>query len=353
MTILSSWLSWEYVVGTGKVARGDHVVLGADIGGTSTRVVVADRDGEVLARGVAGGGNPVSAPDSAGAAFGQALRAALGGVDPGRVRAAVIGIAGGSALRDPQMRATFDRAWTGAGLTCTPDYRSDLEVAFAAGTAQSDGSVLIAGTGAVAGVISGHRLGHTVDGHGWLVGDDGSGFWLGREAVRATLRSLEQAGEEPGVLVRSVLQQLDVHGEAAGEGEGQAAQASVIHAVHSRPPVRLADLAPLVSVAHDQGDPAAVRIVDEAARRLADTLGRLPATYPTGPIVLAGSLTRPESPVGVTLRGLLAAGQPQTEPVTARDEVIGAVWLALLAAGPVVATARVRARLVADGVTTS
>ena len=341
MTILSSWLSWEYVVGTGKVARGDHVVLGADIGGTSSRVVVADRDGEVLARGVAGGGNPVSAPDSAGDAFGEALRVALGRVDPGRVRSAVIGIAGGSALRDPRVRATFDRAWTGAGLTCTPDYRSDLEVAFAAGT------------GAVAGVISGHRLGHTVDGHGWLVGDDGSGFWLGREAVRATLRSLEQAGEEPGVLVRSVLQQLDVHGEAAGEGEGQAAQASVIHAVHSRPPVRLADLAPLVSVAHDQGDPAAVRIVDEAARRLADTLGRLPATYPTGPIVLAGSLTRPESPVGVTLRGLLAAGQPQTEPVTARDEVIGAVWLALLAAGPVVATARVRARLVADGVTTS
>ncbi len=304
------------------------LVLGGDLGGTSTRIVVVDPAGAVLGRGVAGGGNPVSNPDTSAAAFADALGRALREIDPRQVRSAVIGVAGGGRLRDPRVRAAFDESWWRCGLTCTPDYRSDLEVAYAAGTTEPSGSVLIAGTGAVAGVITDHRLGATADGDGWLLGDDGSGFWMGREAVRATLRFLESGTGGRGVLVRSVLSHL-----VPTTGGGESERNLVIRAVHDRAPVRLADLAPLVTTAYDAGDPAAVRIVEGAARLLADTLARLPGGHAPGPLVLAGSLTRGQSPVGARLRDVLAA-QAGRAPATASDEVWGAAWLALLAAGP-------------------
>ena len=50
------------------------LVLGGDLGGTSTRIVVADSEGNVIGRGAAAGGNPTSHPASAAANFGQANR---------------------------------------------------------------------------------------------------------------------------------------------------------------------------------------------------------------------------------------------------------------------------------------
>ena len=71
------------------VVPADSLVLGGDLGGTSTRIVIADHNGTVAGRGTAGGGNPTSHPASAATALGQALTAALDGIDPGHVRTAV------------------------------------------------------------------------------------------------------------------------------------------------------------------------------------------------------------------------------------------------------------------------
>jgi glucosamine kinase len=319
----------------------DSLVLGGDLGGTSTRILVAGTDGRRCGRGTAGAGNPVSNPAGAAEALGDALGAALAGVDPGRVRASVLGVAGLSALRTPPVVARFGRVWADAGLTCDPGYRADLEVAFAAGTPEPDGSVLVAGTGATAGAVVGHRLTRTADGHGWLLGDDGSGFWLGREAVRAALHTLD-AGEPPGPLAASVLRALD----AAGPGFGGPDQRRdrVIQAVHSRPGVELSALAPLVSAAYRDGDPQARSIVERAAAALLATVGRIRGPEETTPIVLAGSLTGDTSPVGATLRRLLPARF--AGPVRpARSGVGGAAWLALAALDPALATRDAHARL--------
>ena len=320
------------------MSRAHLLVLGGDIGGTATRIIVADDEGNVHARGTAGGGNPVSHPETAADAFGEALARALAGIDPRQIGAAVVGLAGGSALRDPVIGRRFDAAWSRAGLAGRPDYRSDLEVAYAAGTDEPDGVVLIAGTGAVAGTITGQRLDRTVDGHGWLLGDDGSGYWVGRAAVRATLRELEEPGHEPGFLTASVVHRLVGQVEVDGSRD---LRVRIVHAVNDRAPVLLAELAPLVSEAHLAGDPVATSIVDGAAQRLAVTLDRLGAHE--GPVVLAGSLTRPDSPVGNSLRNRI--GRPAAIR-TARDEVAGAAWLAL-AAGDVglAADPQVRNRL--------
>jgi glucosamine kinase len=329
----------------------EPLVLGGDLGGTSTRILVVGADGREHGRSTAGGGNPISHPAGAAAALAEALRTALAGVDPGRVRASVIGVAGGSALRTPPVAAQFGQVWVDAGLTCDPGYAPDLEVAFAAGTPEPDGTVLVAGTGATAGAVTGHRLTRTADGHGWLLGDDGSGFWLGREAVRAALRTLD-AGEPPGRLAGSVLRELDAAETADELPTAHARRGTdrrrdrVIQAVNSRPGVQLSALAPLVTAAYRDGDPQARSIVERAAAALLATLSRIRDQGERTPIVLAGSLTSDTSPVGTTLRALLAARF--AGPVrSARSGAGGAAWLALAALDPALATRDAHARLCA------
>ena len=329
----------------------NSLVLGGDLGGTATRILVVGTDGRECGRGTAGAGNPVSHPAGAAEALGDALRAALVGIDPGRVRASVLGVAGISALRTPPMAARFGQVWTHMGLTCDPGYAADLEVAFAAGTPEPDGSVLVAGTGATAGAVIERRLTRTADGHGWLLGDDGSGFWLGREAVRAALHTLD-AGEPAGRLVGSVLRELEADeagdevGSAPAGREADRRRDRVIQAVNARPGVELSVLAPLVSAAYRAGDPQARSIVERAAAALLATLGRIRDPAATTPIVLAGSLTSDTSPVGSTVRRLLPARF--AGPVRpARSGVGGAAWLALAALDPALATREAHARLCA------
>jgi N-acetylglucosamine kinase-like BadF-type ATPase len=319
------------------------LALGGDLGGTSTRILVVGPDGREHGRGVTGGGNPTTDPAGAAAALGEALRTALAGVDPALVKASVLGVAGGSALRTPAVASHFSRVWAEAGLTCDPGYVPDLEVAFASGTADPDGAVLVAGTGAAAGSLVDRRLMRTADGHGWLLGDDGSGFWLGREAVRATLRSLD-AGARPGPLVESVLRELDALPAARDHHREQVVR--VIQVVNSRPGVQLSALAPLVTAAYRVGDPQAESIVERAASALVATLGLIRDPGETTPIVLAGSLAGEQSPVGAVLRQLLSERHSGVV-LPARTGVGGAAWLALAALDPALATTDTHARLCA------
>ncbi|MER6993469.1 BadF/BadG/BcrA/BcrD ATPase family protein [Saccharopolyspora hirsuta] len=295
------------------------VVLGLDVGGTSSRALVSDLSGHVLGRGEAAGGNPNSHPaDEAVRQIAAATRTALREVDPARVRAAVVGMAGVSKMADPQFRELFEREWAGSGLTCAVRPISDCEVAFAAGSPEPSGTVLIAGTGAIAARIEQHRLTRTAGGYGWLLGDEGSAYWLGREAVRAALNALDR-GEPLHGLTAAVREALLPDVPDAGRKQ-------LITAVNAAPPIRLAELAPLVTKA---SDPTATAIVERAARVLADTAEETRAPDDATPIVLAGGLVAPENPVGEALRAELAArGFPA--PNTAGPGAAGAAWLAAL-----------------------
>ena len=75
---------------------GEALVMGVDVGGTSTRVLVASVDGETRGHGRAAGGNPTAWPvDQAAASLAAAVSAALEGVEPAAVRAVGLGMAGG------------------------------------------------------------------------------------------------------------------------------------------------------------------------------------------------------------------------------------------------------------------
>ncbi len=338
-------------------------VLGADLGGTSTRVLVADADGTPLGRGRGGPGNPVSSPALAASSLSTALAQALDGLDPTTAVRAVLGVAGGSALARGPRREEFGAVLAAAGLRVRPEYVGDVEVAFAAGTASPDGAVLVAGTGASAGQVRGGRVVRTAAGHGWLLGDDGSGYWLGREAVRVALDALD-AGWVPDGLPRTVLAHLAHLDDPSGgprdapagapwgrvdEATRRSWKALVVRAVSSRPPVRLADLARLVTDAAASADPHALPLVERAGAALVAPLR--PLLDPGGPLVLAGGLVPPGSVVTAAVVRALA-GQAADPPrvVHAGPGEAGAAWLALgPPAGPAEHLAVVRARLGVPG----
>jgi N-acetylglucosamine kinase-like BadF-type ATPase len=307
----------------------DGCVVGLDAGGTSTRALLAGLDGRRLGTGSAGGANPNShRPEDAAERIATALCAALTGIEPDTVRAGVLGVAGSSKLADPRVAELFAAAWRRAGLRCPMRVVADYEAAFAAGTAEPDGTALVAGTGSVAARIENRRRVATAGGYGWLLGDEGSAFWLGRQAVRVALRALE-SGAPPGALAVAVLGEVLGEEAVAGAPDGVRRRqfSLLISTVNDAPPIRLARLAPLVSAAADAGDPAAAEVVAEAARLLAGAALAVRRDGETTPVVLIGSLVGPGSPVGERLRAELA--HRCSGPVhVAVDGAAGAAWLA-------------------------
>ncbi|WP_428964707.1 N-acetylglucosamine kinase [Micromonospora fluostatini] len=305
----------------------DTVLVGLDVGGTSTRALAVTRTGERLGTGRGGGGNPTShGAERAADEILTALRGALATVDPTRVRAGTIGLAGaGRLLADPDGRAAFDRAWHAAGLRCPYTVLGDALVAYASGTARPDGTVLIAGTGAIAAEVRHLRLDRTADGHGWLLGDAGSGFWLGREAVRRLLADLDRA-HAPGDLAAQVLTALTGSPEVASRPRRTVD--AVVQAVTRRPPVELARLAPLVVAAAHRGDPVAGALITEAAEHLAATVARIRPPDAADPVVLAGGLLTGDTPLAAAVRAELTRRWPRTPLLTAGDGAAAAAWLA-------------------------
>ncbi|NEB78013.1 ATPase, partial [Streptomyces sp. SID14478] len=174
--------------------------------------------------------------------------------------------------------------------------------------------------------VAGRQSVRVVDGDGWLLGDTGSGFWLGRQALRGALRAVD-GREEWGQLVSLVLDRV-VPGRADPaldwHGRHRLKQAIAGWAYGQRP-VALAELSPLVATAAERGDLRARRLLDEATRHLADTVAVLEPA-PGESLVITGGLLGPGGPLGDRLR---AAVQPMGLRCSAvPDGVGGAVALA-------------------------
>lgn len=306
------------------------LAVGVDIGGTSSRALAVTSSGAAVGRGSAAGGNPTThPPDVAASRVASAVADAV--PDGTSVTSCLLGVAGQSKFTDPTVLVLFKSALRKVGVTCRIDVVSDAEVAFASATSAKDGTVLIGGTGSVAARIVDHRKASWQGGWGWLLGDDGSAFWIGRQAIRATLRLLHSR-DDAGTLALAVL------AEAFGTSDASFSDVTwrqltvqrLITAVNAEAPIQLARYASLVSA--NAADPMAAAIIEEAASHLA-RLGHATRTPgETTPIVLAGSVISPDSPVGLALRKKLAH---ETEVLSAADGAVGAAWLAALRAwGP-------------------
>ncbi|GAB1646364.1 N-acetylglucosamine kinase [Krasilnikovia sp. MM14-A1259] len=308
-----------------NATAASSLVLGIDAGTGLVEAVCATTDGHVVGRGRSGSANAMALPVAEVVEhLSAAGRQALSTVDPAQVRVVVVGAAG--VLRFTRGAAVEPLAgvWRLAGLTCPVQVVADAVTAFAAGTQRRHGSVLIADIGAIAARIGDGKVLERVDGNGWLVGDDGSGFWLGRQAVRAVFAELDHRGE-PTLLTQAVLATL------VGEESVPADPAEQIlvlrDSVYDGPPIALAGLARLVPAAAEAGDRVAQRIVDRAVTLLVDSANSLNADDPDEPLVLAGSLLSGHGPIGREVQRRLASYH-QADPVLAGSCAGAAAWLA-------------------------
>ena len=308
-------------------SRPDLLVMGIEAGTFRVDAAVADLEGTVLGRGRSGSANPSALPLADVAAhLVEATAAALEGLEAQAVRSVVVGTAGILGFQRGRSAARLAALWHEAGLACPVTVVADAVTAFAAGTERPSGSVLIAGAGAIAAHVQGERVTARIDGNGWLVGDDGSGFWLGRQAVRAVFAALDGRGE-PTLLLDAVLAAI-AGGRPVPPGHAQRV-ALLRDAVYDGPPVALAALAPLVPAAAEAGDRVAHRIVEQAIELLVETSAALVAGGFDAhePLVLAGSLMHQDGPIRREVARRLTERHGRT-PLAAPPGAGGALWLA-------------------------
>ncbi len=259
-----------------------RVVVGVDAGASRVRIIVA-RDGHIAAQAEAAAVNPnVVGADASVAAILDLLRSQLHGATPDAMCVGAAGIDRDSTL------ATYTSAIKTAiaprQLTIVPDALLALRAAVADG----DGAVIIAGTGSIGFAVRDDHM-FRCGGYGHVFGDEGSGFVIGREGVRLTLRALDGRSPKDG-LTQAVCEYLnasDVRGLLARVYEDAA------------PNRRLAELAPMVVTFASDGHRAAAKIVQQAALDLAE-LARTVARHAgiseqAVPLVLAGGLLQENS----------------------------------------------------------
>src|SRR5690242_12892108 len=253
-------------------------LVAVDAGGTSTRAVVVRPPGQCVGYAVAGGGNPTAVgPEAAVASVAEGVRAALrrAEVPSTRIRRVVVAMAGAGTT---SVAAQIRRRLAGIGLDAPLVPESDLLATYFSGTHRPDGYAVVAGTGAGAiRVEDGHQVA-VADGLGWLLGDEGSGFWIGQRVVRAALADLDGRGPSTA-LTPLMLERLGVAAPSAVGGREPILAA--VRALYAAAPVRLADHAALVFEA--EGDATADRIVDEASAALLRALSAVRSSTVSGP----------------------------------------------------------------------
>ncbi len=224
-------------------------VLGLDSGGTKTLAALADRDGRVLRLWRGGSLDPVSVPD-----WPERLEALVTGLAP---EASVLGLPYHGEIADlSQRQQDTARALLPGRVLVDNDVRIAFDGAFAGGP----GALILAGTGSMAWASLGgpqHRSG----GWGDLFGDEGSAYWIGREALAALSRELD-GRLPPSRFSAGLLRALGVGPEAVLDWcQAQDHQRSAI-----------AGLARVVATLAEAGDPVAITILTRAAEALAETL---------------------------------------------------------------------------------
>ncbi|WP_349897749.1 N-acetylglucosamine kinase [Parafrigoribacterium soli] len=305
-------------------------ILAMDAGGTSTRAVTLDATGRCLGYGRAGTGNPTAAGiDHAVDQLALAAEGALGGQPaPGPGSFAVISLAGSTSA--PFTERLSERL-SALGFAAAPILQPDLLGTYFSGTIASEGSALIAGTGAVAGRIAEGRLDFTRGGTGWLLGDDGSGFWIGQRVARAVVADLDGLGPAT-VLTARVLASFAIEPAVSVLRGRPFALIRLMEELYALRPVDLARLAPLAFGAAE--DPVARDILAAAADALAQLLAATRGPDDGGPIVLGGSILAAGMRVAPEIfEGSLADAACGAVLVPVVDGVVGAAMLGLREAG--------------------
>ena len=243
--------------------RDMKLFLGIDGGQTATKSILADASGQVLGAGRGGpaihlkdGATREHARNALYEAIHEALRQA-GLADATEIACAFLGFSGVSGPEAPAAKIyceVVQEQFAVRSIFIDHDARTALAGAIPSMT----GVIAIAGTGSIAFAMDARGASARAGGWGYLLGDPGSAYEIGRQALAAVAQAHDGAG--PATLLSSLLlQALDIH------------DASEITQVVYRdvsPKLRIAGVCSAVAAAAASGDKVAGSIFEEAGRGL-------------------------------------------------------------------------------------
>ncbi|MCF2707163.1 hypothetical protein I6E29_07795 [Arcanobacterium haemolyticum] len=297
-------------------------ILAGDIGGTSCKVVVADLDGEILGYGRAGGGN-IRSNDRALDNIDSAIQDAYVAAGSPRIISAHIGIAGAGPARWAEINSAIQARWHHA---CKLIVTSDIETAFMASSPTENGALLLAGTGAIAAVFQEAQIVARCDGMGWLLGDIGSGVWLGMRVLQAVAADLDSRGA-PTALTPALCELAGISSSVLDRRQ------SLIAWAYALKPTDYGGFARFVF--ENATDLVGRAIIDEAVtglvRSLTGAYSNVISDPATSSLVLTGGLLGPGGPLRPYVRQRLDQEYPCLGVVSEEETnspILGAVRLA-------------------------
>lgn len=231
-----------------------RLIIGVDAGGTKTAVMVA-REGQVVSRGTGPGAKMRSGRGIACAAtIAEVVRRALAQAGATRGDLLIAGVAGaGREAEREELRQAFRTETLAERVVVT----GDTEIALAAAFGDLPGIVITAGTGSMGVARDPYGRLHRAGGYGWQMGDEGSGYAIGRAALGAVGRAADDRSP------RTELTPLLLKATRSEGFDG------LIRWAAAAGPAEVAGLAPAVFEAAQLGDTVAAGIMDYAARELA------------------------------------------------------------------------------------
>jgi len=296
-------------------------VLGIDAGGTKTVCQVADATGLILAESRGPGANLQNAGElQVEKVLHEVIQAATLQADAWPT-SACIGMAG---VDRPEDAAIVRGILSRLVPRCPVVVVNDALIALEAGAPGAAGVVIIAGTGSIAYGRDDRGRAARAGGWGYVLGDEGSGYWLGRQALRTVLRASDGRGPATRLTDR-VLAHYDV----------SRPQDLVREIYYGRfKPSTVAAIASLVEEVATEGDEWALHLIETGARELSlaaravcDRLG-----LTCGPVILAGGIFRavPRLRAGVIEALTSQHAGTIVRPLT-QEPAAGAVSLAIAA----------------------
>jgi N-acetylglucosamine kinase-like BadF-type ATPase len=296
-------------------------VLGLDAGGTKTVCLLADEHGTVVAEARRGGANLQASGELEVEKVLHGVMEDAIGDRPIAPAAICLGIAGVDRPNDSAIiRAIMKRI----GYQSRVLVVNDALVALEAGAPGQPGVVVISGTGSISYGRNAAGEAARSGGWGYVLGDEGSGYWIGRAALRAVLRESDRRGP------RTALSPLLLRHFGVTQAQG------LIHEVYNAnlKPAAIGALAQCVQSAFSEGDGVAAGILRSAANELEagalsvarrlDLIGR-PFVF-----ILAGGIFRAVPWVQEELDRRLPVAAPLSRvQLLDREPATGAVALAL------------------------
>lgn len=247
---------------------------GVDGGGTKCRAELYDATGRLLGAGVAGSANIARYGETARHSITDAVSLAVTNAGLDADTLADVIVCGGFAGANLPSAAAALRAWQHPFATF--HFASDLHTALYGAHAGANGAVLIVGTGSCAAALVDGEL-VQLGGHGFLLGDKGSGAWLGKQAVSYTLEALDRV-VSAGPLSDAVCAHYQCTTATA-----------LVDRLNQAPPGVFGEISPLLIELAAADEPVARALVQQGCVYLSD-IARKAIARSQGQLVLTGGV---------------------------------------------------------------